>query len=118
MSMKVIKLMKSYIKKSIKMGEMRGEVGKKTPKKKRWIITHFYDVTCLILEWLALFTIRFEIAEFFNINLHKEKVLVSERAFRTIGTIANLEYSDILTLYELLHALMLPSGNDAAIALG
>lgn len=33
------------------------------------------------------------------------------------GTSANLQYSDILTIYELLHALMLPSGNDAAVAL-
>ena len=33
----------------IKMREMRGEVGKKTPKK-RWIISHFYDVTWLIYE--------------------------------------------------------------------
>ena len=30
----------------IKMREMRGEVGKKTPKK-RWIIPHFYDVTAI-----------------------------------------------------------------------
>ena len=28
----------------MKMREMRGEVGKKTPKKK-WIFPHFYDVT-------------------------------------------------------------------------
>ena len=34
------------------MREMRGEVGKKTPKK-RWIITHFYDVTWLIFETLC-----------------------------------------------------------------
>ena len=33
----------------IKIWEMRGEVGKKTPKQ-RWLITHFYDVTCLIFE--------------------------------------------------------------------
>lgn len=33
------------------------------------------------------------------------------------GTSAKLNYSDIFSVYELLHALMLPSGNDAAIAL-
>ena len=33
------------------------------------------------------------------------------------GTSAGLNYSDTLTVYELLHALMLPSGNDAAISL-
>ena len=36
----------------INMRETRGEVGKKTPKK-RWIIPHFYDVTWLIFEWLS-----------------------------------------------------------------
>ena len=40
----------------IKMREMRGEVGKKTPKK-RWIIPHFCDVTWLILETLCPTTI-------------------------------------------------------------
>ena len=30
----------------IKTRKMRGEVGKKPPKK-RLIITHFYDITCL-----------------------------------------------------------------------
>lgn len=44
-------------------------------------------------------------------------MLVSERASKMIGTSAGLGYSDILTVYELLHALMLPSGNDAATAL-
>ena len=34
------------------------------------------------------------------------------------GTSAELNYSDILTVEDLLHGLMLPSGNDAAIALG
>ena len=35
-----------------KMREMRGEVGKK-PLKKRWIIPHFYDVTCWFFEGLS-----------------------------------------------------------------
>ena len=34
------------------------------------------------------------------------------------GTSARLFYSDVCTVYDLLHGLMLPSGNDAAIALG
>ena len=34
------------------------------------------------------------------------------------GTSAKLSYSDVVTIYDLLHGLMLPSGNDAAIALG
>jgi D-alanyl-D-alanine carboxypeptidase len=35
-----------------------------------------------------------------------------------LGTSARLCYSDVCTVYDLLHGLMLPSGNDAAIALG
>lgn len=34
------------------------------------------------------------------------------------GTSAQLAYSDTLTVYEALHGLMLPSGNDAAAGLG
>lgn len=34
------------------------------------------------------------------------------------GTSAKLAYSDVLSVYDMLHGLMLPSGNDAAIALG
>lgn len=34
------------------------------------------------------------------------------------GTSARLAYSDVLSVYDMLHELMLPSGNDAAIALG
>ena len=34
------------------MREMRGEVGKKNKKKKRWIISHFYDV-----KWLIFYTL-------------------------------------------------------------
>ena len=42
---------------------------------------------------------------------------MSEKASKMGGTSAELNYSDILTIYELLHGLMLPSGNDAAVAL-
>lgn len=34
------------------------------------------------------------------------------------GTSAKLNYSDTCTIYQLMHGLMLPSGNDAAISLG
>ena len=45
---------------------MRGEVGKKTPKK-RWIIFHFYDVTWLIFETPCKVTIP-------NSNLHYSSI--------------------------------------------
>ena len=34
-----------------------------------------------------------------------------------VGTSANLKEKDLLSVWDLLHALMLPSGNDAAYAL-
>jgi D-alanyl-D-alanine carboxypeptidase len=58
------------------------------------------------------------IADKFCIDIKKEKIIVSERASKMGGTSAKLAYSDVLTVYEMMHALMLPSGNDAAIALG
>jgi D-alanyl-D-alanine carboxypeptidase len=58
------------------------------------------------------------ISETFNINLKKEKVIVNEKASKMLGTSAKLAYSDVCTIFDLLHGLMLPSGNDAAIALG
>lgn len=58
------------------------------------------------------------IADKFGLDVRKEKTIVSERAAKMPGTSAKLAYSDVLTVYDLLHGLMLPSGNDAAIALG
>lgn len=58
------------------------------------------------------------IADKFCIDVKKEKIIVSERAARIQGTSARLAYSDVLTVHEMLHALMLPSGNDAAVAIG
>lgn len=58
------------------------------------------------------------IAEKFGLDVRKEKIIVSERAAKMPGTSAKLAYSDMLSIYDLLHGLMLPSGNDAAIALG
>ena len=37
---------------------------------------------------------------------------------RIIGTSANLLEGDMLTIHELMYGMMLPSGNDAAVALG
>ena len=41
---------------------MRGEVGKKTSKK-RWVIPHFYDVTWLIFEKLCKVTFKSSIVQ-------------------------------------------------------
>lgn len=43
-------------------------------------------------------------------------VRVSDRAVDILGTSAELQAGDILSLYDLLFGLMLPSGNDASVA--
>ena len=56
------------------------------------------------------------LARDFNIDLHTE-VPVSAKAAAMIGTSADLCPGDRVQLIDLLHGLMLPSGNDAAQAL-
>ena len=46
-----------------------------------------------------------------------EIVRISEQSVNVIGTKAGLQAHDSLKVWDLLHALMLPSGNDAALAL-
>ena len=57
-----------------------------------------------------------KLAESRDIPLTK-RVTISARAARITGTSANLQAGDNLSLIDLLHGLMLPSGNDAAYAL-
>ena len=57
------------------------------------------------------------IAEMFNLNIYQEKLLVGTIAAKMPGTSANFQYSDNPTIFEALCGLMLPSGNDAAVAL-
>ena len=52
-----------------------------------------------------------------SINLIKEQVIVSKFASCLGGTTAGLHTEDELTAWDLLHGMMLPSGNDAAFAL-
>lgn len=47
----------------------------------------------------------------------EQKVRISHNASNLIGTSANLQYGDQVSLIELLYGLMLPSGNDAALAI-
>ncbi len=50
--------------------------------------------------------------------MKNERIIVNEKASKMQGTSAKLAYSDICSVFDLLHGLMLPSGNDAAISLG
>lgn len=47
----------------------------------------------------------------------KTLFIVSEAASTTPGTTSNLRKGQKVKIFDLLHALMLPSGNDAAITL-
>ena len=53
----------------------------------------------------------------FNINLAISYCRVSDKASSMVGTTASLKTGDIISLENLLYALMLPSGNDAAMAI-
>ena len=52
----------------------------------------------------------------YGVNPYSHSVRVTDRAAETPGTTAELQSGDVLTVYELLLGLMLPSGNDASVA--
>ena len=56
----------------------------------------------------------FRIMRRFKINPKKRMVKVSKYAASIAGTTARLKEGDILSVYDLLHGVLLPSGNDAA----
>lgn len=53
----------------------------------------------------------------FNFDLGKTKFCVRKSSALVGGTTAKLNVGEIYTLKELLYGMMLPSGNDAAIAI-
>jgi D-alanyl-D-alanine carboxypeptidase len=53
----------------------------------------------------------------YNVDAKDTYVQVSKLAATMIGTSARLKYGDVLTIWDLMHGLMLPSGNDAAFTL-
>ena len=58
-----------------------------------------------------------DLAERMKLDLNTFSVTVSKIACSMFGTTARLREGDVLKLIDLLHALMLPSGNDAAVAI-
>lgn len=65
---------------------------------------------------MTLYT-ALKLIERLEIDAKTALVEISENASDIEGTSASLEAKDVFTVWELLHGLMLPSGNDAAIAL-
>lgn len=53
----------------------------------------------------------------YNVDIYTYSTRVGDKAAETPGTTAELQNGDTLTIYELLMALMLPSGNDASVAI-
>ena len=68
------------------------------------------SLTKLMTATVALDTVE----EFASLE---SKVKILPRAANINGTSAELQCGDLLTINELLYGMMLPSGNDAAIAL-
>ena len=58
-----------------------------------------------------------ELAQELKLDIYKTYFKVSNRAASTIGTTANLISNQMVTIYDLLFGLMLPSGNDSGMAL-
>ncbi len=52
-----------------------------------------------------------------NLDPKKITYVTSNYSSSVSGTSANLEKGDIICVYDLMYGLMLPSGNDAALAL-
>lgn len=61
--------------------------------------------------------VSIQLAATLKLNMAKTYFRVSQSASRTIGTSANLIEGQMVTILDLLYGLMLPSGNDAAVAL-
>ena len=59
----------------------------------------------------------FKLIEQYGIDFKNVYIQVSRYACILGGTSANLKTNDVLTIWDLLHAMMLPSGNDAAFCL-
>ena len=64
----------------------------------------FYTVICIMDEY--------------KIDPKKTLIAVSRMGSSVSGTTAELREGDVLSLYQLFYAMMLPSGNDAAFTLG
>ena len=61
--------------------------------------------------------VSIELAQELNLDIRSTYFKVSIKASTTPGTTANLLDSQYLSIWDLLHGLMLPSGNDAAMVL-
>lgn len=61
--------------------------------------------------------VTLELAFDWHLDIRNTFFKVSQKAATTTGTTAHLVEGQVLSIWELLHGLMLPSGNDAAMVL-
>ena len=61
--------------------------------------------------------VTIELCERLNINIDREEVTIGKFESSIGGTTAELRQGQIYTVRQLLYGLMLPSGNDASLAL-
>ncbi len=91
------------------MDNRTGEIiGSKKGAKRREIASLTKMMTCLCVCRLI---------DLYEIDPKNIYIQVSRFASSVGGTSARLQFKDILSLWDLIHGLMLPSGNDAALSL-
>ena len=73
------------------------------------------EVASLTKLMTALIT--WELAIKFKININERCIMVSVNATEIAGTSAGLKAGEFLSVLDLLHGLLIPSGNDAAVCL-
>lgn len=61
--------------------------------------------------------VTLDLAQEMRLDIRSTYFKVSAKAAATIGTTSNLLEGQVLSIWDLLHGLMLPSGNDAAMVL-
>ena len=65
---------------------------------------------------MTFFTIT-QVADRFGLNLSESVIEIDKQSEEMTGTSAEISIGDLYTVEQLLYGLMLPSGNDAAMAL-
>lgn len=58
-----------------------------------------------------------EICRLISVDIYAEEVIISTFQEGIPGTTAEIREGEVYTIEQLLHGLMLPSGNDASVAL-
>jgi D-alanyl-D-alanine carboxypeptidase (penicillin-binding protein 5/6) len=69
------------------------------------------------LTKIMTFFLCMSLIEKYSLSVEKTEIKVTKEASKVPGTSAFLKKGDLLSLHDLFHGLMLPSGNDAGYLL-